>query len=234
MKNLFIASLLLIATLEMSSAGGDRKVKFRTLCIERVEDVEKVVIGGSGKQAKAQEVALYTDLSPVIDAVFETDEAVFYGEKTGADGTVERTPVGKAKLGQSGRQLFVFTPNEDSEEELPYRVLAFDDDEKSFPVGNVRAINLASVPVRYALSEADQVEVAAGESVQLPHPSEVNDYNLYPVTVEYKIDDGEWVLGKATNWKASNEKREISVTSFSADRKMLTVRLYGDLPPWLD
>jgi hypothetical protein len=247
MQKLLIACLLMIAAAPLSSAGPARKVQFRTLCIERAEEVDKVVIPGSGKKAKPQEVVLYTDLSPVIDGVFGTDEAVFYGEKTGANGKVERIPIGKAKLGKSARQLFVFTPTAHAEGELPegelaagtsaegklaYRVLAFDDDEKSFPMGRVRAINLAPVAVRYALSEAEQIEVAAGESAQLPHPSEVNDYNLYPVTVEYKNDDGEWVVGSNTNWKSSEKKREIAVTNFSVGDKLLTVRLYGDIPPW--
>ena len=140
--------------------------------------------------------------------------------------------MGKAKLGKSARQLFVFAPNVDAKSESPYRVLAFDDDEKSFPMATVRAINLASVPVRYDFSGGVQVEIAPGQSLQLPQAKEVNEYNLYHVTVNYKNAAGEWVESSTTNWKSSEKKREIAVTEFSNDSQTLTVRLYGDLPPW--
>ncbi len=232
MKKLLIASLLLVAATQFSPARGERKVQFRTLCLEQVEKLDKVVIPGAGKKDKPQEVTLYTDVSPVIDGVFGTDEAVFYSEETGADGKVKRIPVGKATLGKSNRQMIIFAPNEDSKGELAYRVMAFDDDEKSFPMGRIRAINLASVAVRYILSDGKPIEIAAGASVQIPYPTEVNEYNLYPVTVEYKDASGKWIKTNTTNWKVSEKKREIAITEYSSKGNILTVRHYGDLPPW--
>ncbi len=228
-RKLFLASLLLLATAPASSAAP-RKVSFRTLCIERAEGLDKVIVPVAGKKAKPQEIALYTDISPVIDGSFLSDEAVFY--KGIPEGGAKPVAVGKARMGKSSRQLFVFIKNEGGEDEMPYRVLAFDDDEKSFPLGHVRAINLASVPVKYTVADNELPEIAAGGSTQIPHPKQVNEYNLYPVSVLYKNAQGGWTQGGTSNWKASEKTRQVAVTNDSAADKTLTVRIYSDIPPW--
>lgn len=232
-QKLIFTSLVLIASTSVVFAQKARKIQFRTLCVEQIENLTTVNIPAPGKNAKPQEISLFADVSPQIEGTFETDDAIFYQEKPGADGKVESVAVGKAKMGKSNRQMFVFAPNEKGGDKLPYQVIAFDDDTKAFAMGQIRAINLASVPVRYLVAGKPLPEIPAGGFSQFPQPSQVDEYNIYPMVVQYRNPDGEWVDGKSSNWKASDRKREIVVTLFAPETKSLTVRNFSDIPPWL-
>ncbi len=233
MKHLLIGTLLLAAFASESYAAPGRKIQFRTLCLEQIQGLEKVVLPSGKDLAKNQEVVLYTDLSPVMEGVFTNDEAVFYTEKSGDDGKLVRTAVGKAILGKSDRQLFLFHPGGEGEGKLPYDVQAYDDDLKSFALGSVRAINLAPLPVRIVMPEATGPPIAAGQFAKFTHSKKVDDYNMYPVSVEFQIEGGEWLKAQAVSWKASDRRREIVVMLEDVKTKQHTVKMFSDVPPWV-
>jgi hypothetical protein len=217
----------------LSHAGEERKIAFRTLCLEQVGGIEKVVIpnvdGGKGP-----EVPLYTDISPVVQGVFKSNEAAFYIEKAGPDGKPVLELAGRTPIGKADRQLFLFLPGEKGEGKPVYQVRSFDDDTRTFGMGVIRAINLAPVPVRYVISGATTPEVPPGKHAQFPHSKRVNDYNMYPVVVEFQSATGEWVKGQSVSWKATERRREIVVTLVDSRFKQPTVRMYTDFPPWME
>ena len=217
----------------LSYAGEERKIAFRTLCLEQAGGIEKVFItkpdGGKGP-----EVPLYTDISPVVQGVFKSNEAAFYIEKAGPDGKPVLELAGKAPIGKSDRQLFLFLPGEKGEGKPAYQVRSFDDDTGTFGMGVIRAINLAPVPVRFVISGATTPEVPPGKHAQFPHSKRVNDYNMYPVVVEFRSATGEWVKGQSVSWKATERRREIVVTLVDSRFKQPTVRMYTDFPPWME
>ena len=217
----------------LSHAGEERKIAFRTLCLEQAGGIEKVFItkpdGGKGP-----EVPLYTDISPVVQGVFKSNEAAFYIEKAGPDGKPVLELAGKAPIGKSDRQLFLFLPGEKGEGKPAYQVRSFDDDTGTFGMGVIRAINLAPVPVRFVISGATTPEVPPGKYAQFPHSKRVNDYNMYPVVVEFRSATGEWVKGQSVSWKATERRREIVVTLVDSRFKQPTVRMYTDFPPWME
>jgi hypothetical protein len=217
----------------VSHAQEERKISFRTLCLEQVAGIDKVVIpiADGGKSA---DIPLYTDVSPVVKGVFKTNEAAFYVAKAGPDGKPILELVGKAPMGKSDRQLFVFLPGGKGEGKPAYQVRSFDDDTRSFAMGNIRAINLAPVPVRFVLSGATTPEIPPGRYAQFPHAKRVNDYNMYPVVVEFRSASGEWVKGQSVSWKATTRRREIVLTLVDVQFKQPTVRMYTDFPPWLE
>jgi len=217
----------------VSHAGEERKISFRTLCLEQVGGIEKVVIpiAGGGKSA---DIPLYTDVSPVVQGVFKANEAAFYIEKASPDGKPALELVGKTPIGKSDRQLFVFLPGGKGEGKPAYQVRSFDDDTRTFGMGSIRAINLAPVPVRFVLSGAATPEIPPGRYAQFPHPKRVNDYNMYPVVVEFLSATGEWVKGQSVSWKATDRRREIVLTLVDARFKQPTVRMYTDFPPWME
>ncbi len=232
MKNMLLKILAIGALSSVLSAQEARKVQFRTLCLEQIKDLEKVLLVAGDGKSKSLEVILYTDISPVIEGKFTTDEAIFSIEKSGPDGKPQQIPVGRAKLGKSARQLFLFVPGGGGEGKLPYQVIAYDDDQKSFGMGQIRAINLAPVPVRFVLSGEVTPQIPPGKYAQFPHATKVDEYNMYSVVVEFLSANGEWVKGQSVSWKASDQKREVVVTLVDMKSKQPSVRNFGDFPPW--
>jgi hypothetical protein len=232
-KNAVFVASILFSLPTLSHAGEERKIEFRTLCLEQIGGIEKVVIS-NGDGGKSPEIPLYTDISPVVKGSFKTSEAAFYIEKAGPDGKPVLELVGKAPIGKSDRQLFLFLPGEKGEGKPTYQVRSFDDDTRTFAMGFIRAINLAPVPVRYVISGATLPEIPPGKSAQFPHSKKVNDYNMYSVVVEFQSASGEWVKGQSVSWKATERRREVVVTSVDTQFKQPTVRMYSDFPPWME
>ena len=234
-KNRIIGGLFLalLTTASLAQTPG-RKVAFRTLCLERLAGFETVVIPGKTPEDVVK-FELFTDVSPVVEGVFMTGEAAFYIDKPpGPDGKPVRELVGKTSLGNGERQLFLFHPSPPGAGGLPYQVRAFDDDTTSFPMGSVRTINLAPVPVRFMLSGELTPQIPPGKYAQFPHSKKINDYTMYPVVVEFLSGNGEWVAGQSVSWKAADRRRDIVVTSVDPRFQQPAVRMFSDFPPWLE
>lgn len=232
--NKFLLSCLLLSLVpSVSFSQTSRKIEFRTLCLEQVKGLETVKLF-TGDDEDNPEVTLYTDVSPSIAGVFKTKQAVFCVESAGADGKVERTVVGKATLGKSSRQLFLFIPSGGGKGKPAYHVKAYDDDLRSFAMGNIRAINLAPVPVRFILSGASTPQIPPGKFARFPHSTKVDEYKMYSVITEFMSANGEWVKGQSTSWKASKRRREIVITLVDAKYKLPVVRMFTDFPVWAD
>lgn len=233
-KILSLGCISLVISSSALFAQTSRKIAFRTLCLERVNDIGAVVIPGNNPD-DSQTIELYTDVSPVTDGIFKTEEAAFYIDKgKGPDGKPIRVLVGKTPLGKSDRQLFLFAPGEPGEGKLPYTVKSYDDDTRSFPMGNVRAINLSPVPVRFNLSGQVTPQIPSARFAQFPHSTKVNDYNMYPVVIEFLSGSGAWVKGQSVSWKATDRRREIVVTTVDTKFKQPTVQMFADFPPWME
>jgi hypothetical protein len=234
MKNLLISALAVALFTPVAPAQEARTVHFRTLCLDHVNEIRNVVIPGKIPN-EVLKLQLYTDISPVAEGAFSGNEASFFIEKPpGADGKPVRELVGKSDIGKSDHQLFVFLPGDGSAGSLPYRVRSFDDDLKSFALGSVRAINLAPVPIRFQLSGELTPQIPPGKYAQFPHSKKVNDYNMYPVVIEFLSGTGEWINGQSVSWKAADRRRDIVITSVDAKFNQPTVRMFSDSPPWLE
>ncbi|MEO7098605.1 MAG: hypothetical protein ABI162_04535 [Luteolibacter sp.] len=234
LKDLTVGCAVIAILTSACFAENTRKIAFRTLCLDRVNGIERVVIPGSSA-SETQKVELYTDVSPVIDGIFKNNEAAFYIEKPpGPDGKPVLELVGRAPIGKSEHQLFLFSPGAGGEGKLPYDVMAFDDDTKTFAMGSVRAINLAPVPVRFMLSGELTPQIPPTKYALFPHSKKVNDYNLYPVVIEFLSGNGEWVNGQSVSWKATERRRDIVITSVDTQFKQPTVRMFTDFPPWME
>lgn len=233
LKTLVISSLCLALSSAMSYSQEARKIAFRTLCLGYAGDIRSVVVPG-GSSDESIKVELYTNVSPVVQGSFTGGEATFFVEKAGVGGKPVRELVGKAPLGKSERQLFIFTANPPGKDALPYQIRAFDDDTKSFSMGNIRAINLSPVPVRFVLSGETTPQIPPTKHAQFPHAKKVDEYNMYPVIVEFLSADGKWVKGQSVSWKSTDRRREIVVTSIDPKFKQPAVRMFSDFPPWLE
>jgi len=231
MKRGFLCLLALASTVTELSAQA-REVAFRTLCIQQADGIDKVSMAGK-EPGQSVGVELFTDVSPEIKGVFASGTVEFYTGDPSA-GPTGRKVVARGTLGKSERQLFVFLPTgQKGEGKLPYNLTCYDDDVKSFPMGHVRAINLAPVPVRFVISGHETPQIPPSKFAQFPHSKEVNDYNMYQVVIQFLSANGQWVKGQSVSWKATDRRREIVVTSVDPKFNQPAVKLYNDIPPWL-
>ncbi|MCW1887435.1 hypothetical protein OKA04_22050 [Luteolibacter flavescens] len=207
-----------------------RTVRFRTLCLEQTAGVTSVHLPAAKSGADAVEVPLYTgSLSPEIVGNFTGKEAVFTGAP-GADG--KPAVMAKVALASSSRQFFLFLPAK-SGGAKPYEVMAFDDDTDSFKPGHIRSINLAPVPVRFTIAGKASPPVPPSKQMIFPQAAKKDDYNMYPVVVDFASAGDKWFKGYSASWKASDTRREIVITLIDPKFKQPVVKCYPDLPPWL-
>lgn len=231
MKTILLAAAALLLANPSLLAQNERKVQIRTLCLGQVKDLEKVRLLLGDESKEDPEMVLYKEISPPVVVTLKSNEAVFGTVTTGADGKPVRTVAARVTLGKGAQQLLVFVPSGGGEGKLPYNVVAYDDDLKTFPLGNVRAINFAPVPVRFVLSGAVTPQIPPGKYAQFPHPTKRDEYNMYSVVTEFQSAGGEWVKGQSTSWKATDRRREIVVTLVDMQYKQPTVQFFSDFPP---
>lgn len=227
--------LLLAAALLCASSAGlqaqTRKVQFRTLCLEHVENITEVSLPAEKADLPGTKVPLYTaSISQVIEGSFTTPNAVFTNG-VGPDG--KALVVASAPLAKAARQLFVFIPAK-AGSKMPYEVMAYDDDTTSFKLGTIRAINLAPTPVRFQISGATTPQIPTMRHAMFPQSTKKDDYNMYPAAVEFLSGDGKWFKAYSASWKANEDRREVVITLIDEKFKQPTVKVYPDIPPWTE
>jgi len=213
----------------LAAQDDARPVKFRVLCYEQVRDIVKgfVMSGGGDKQ----EVTFYTGgFGPQVSGSFTDGKVRFYEEKPGPEGTVVRSVVGEGKLADSPEQLFFLLP--ENKPNLPtYRVLAFDDQEKSFPMGATRVINMTPFHVRLTLAGKDLEPIKPGGMAVYPQVKAVDEWNMFTARIDF-FAKAQWVPVSSQSWKASDRKRDWVITQIDPATHSPTIRLYQDIPPW--
>jgi hypothetical protein len=233
--NLSHRFLLAAAVLCASSAGVQaqtRKVQFRTLCLQHVQDMTEVALAAEKPDQPGTVVPLYTgSMSQVIEGTFTTPNAVFLGKGVGPDG--KPLVVASGPLAKATRQLFVFTPAK-AGSKTPYEMQAYDDDTDTFKLGMIRAINLAPTPVRFVIGGATTPQIPPNRHAIFPQSAKKDDYNMYPAAVEFLSGDGKWFTANKTSWKASDERREVVITLIDEQFKQPTVKVFSDIPPWTE
>jgi hypothetical protein len=223
--------LLALALSAASALGQGRKVAFRTLCLDHANNLTELALPAAKAGEAGTTVPLYTaSTSEVIEAVFPTADAVLYVK----GGTPDKPVIAaKAPLAKGDRQLFVLMPGPAGEGKPAYIMRAYDDDLATFKLGSVRAINLAPVPVRFVVSGATTPQIPVNKHAIFPQSTKVDEYNMYPVAVEFLSGNGSWVKSYSASWKASDQRREIVVTLVDGKFKQPVVKIFSDIPPWL-
>ncbi len=220
---------LLFASGPLRAQEDARAVKFRVLCFEHVKETLKgFVMGGGGEKL---EVDFYTGgFGPQVTGRFAGGKVRFYNEKAGPDGKPVRTVVGEGNLGDSPVQVFFLLP-ENKPNAPTYRVLAFDDQETSFPMGATRVINLAPFQVRLNLAGSDLAPIKAGGMAVYPQVKVVDEWNMFTAKIDFFAKE-QWVSVATQSWKASDRKRDWVITQMDPATNSPAIRLYQDIPPW--
>lgn len=233
MKKSLLPAFAILVQILPGYAQEARKVAFRTFCVQPHADLTGLWLPAANKKGGgAAKVSVYAgSFSPVTEALFKGADAVFFASEP-KDGA-SLAPVAQGKLAKSARQLFVFVPVTKGGL-AGYDIRAFDDDMDSFKLGSVRAVNLATVPVRFTLAGEVLAPIEPSGQVVYPPSKKVNEYGMYPAVVEFKGEGDKWVRIYSTSWKASERRRELVITMTDEKLKQNLVKMFSDDPPWLE
>ncbi len=111
----------------------------------------------------------------------------------------------------------------------PYRMVVLDDDPKSFPWGESRAINLTSVD--FALEVGDQkVLLPGGKITAVPKVTKVDEYNRAQTNFYYKQED-QWVVAAEREMQYVAMLRRVFLIYKTPDALAPDVRTILDQPP---
>ncbi len=206
------------------------EVSFRVICTETRDGVDMVLAPTEG--AAKVEVPLYVgNFSELLKARFTDQKATFYIEDKGSDSKDGRKLVAEGPLAKGARQAFVVTPSA-TEGGPIYQILAFDDTDGSFKMGSTRVINLAPLPVRLNVAGKVQDSVPAQQSADYPICKDVDEWNMYSVSVDLEVKEGDWRKIATQSWRASDRKRDWVFISYDAATKKPAVKQFQDIPPW--
>jgi hypothetical protein len=221
----FIASLFLAAGSHSAIAQEARTVDFRVLCYQHVNEVKFVSMVPTA--GAAVQVPLPTSgFGEDTKGVFADGMVRFIAENSNPPKVVA-----EGKLAKSDRQVFLFLPSPDASK-MPYRVVALDDDEKAFPMGSTRVLNLAPVKVRLNFSGADLPAIPPGSIAVYPKVTTVDEWKMFPARIDIDNGKGGWRAVSNQSWKASDTKRDLVITTLDMKTKQPAIRMYQDIPPW--
>lgn len=227
---IILSFTLLVPSLATAQQDAGRVVKFRVLCYEHIEGT----LGANVMAENGNPVAVdfYTGgFGPQLNGRFTDGKARFFVESPGPDGKPKRTVVAEGNLVDSAVQMFLLFP-EKKEQGSHYRILAFDDQEKSFPMGSTRVINLAAQPVRMTFAGAVMPPIKPGGVQTFPQVKAVDEWNMFTANIDLGLEDGQWATIATQSWKASDRKRDWVITHVDPLTRSPAIRLYQDIPPW--
>jgi hypothetical protein len=227
------ALIILFAVLTAGTAPAQesgRVVKFRVLCFEHVADTFSATANsGNGSPL---EFDFYTGgFGPQLVGSFTDGKARFFIETPGPDGKPVKKVVAEGNLVASNSQMFLLFPGKEGG--MPYRIHAFDDLEKSFPMGATRVINLAANPIRLTIAGAVMPPIKPGGLQTFPQVKAVDEWNMFSATIAIGLEGDQWVPISTQSWKASDRKRDWVIAHIDPLTSKPATRLYQDIPPWL-
>lgn len=232
MKHAFTAALGVVLALS-AQAQELRPVKLRAICFQHSGDIKKLVAVSGGEKPKAVEFPLYTTtFSDEVEVMATDGKLTFAVPDAAAGGPSKFRTIATANAVPGPRQLAIFIPGPN--EQTPYRCFVVDDSEKAFPMGSTKAVNLASMPFRFAIGE-HRKEVKPGGIENIPMASATNDRGQVSVII-YVADDaaeGGWRAVNQTRWFNGTDKRDLAIGFIHPKTGQPTVNCYADSPPWI-
>ena len=208
-----------------------RTVTFRAMCYQHMNDLTTVTLPAPGGEGKTEIPLPTSGFTPDFKAAFTGGVARFYAEATNpATGKSEPKVIAEGKLASGDRQVFLLLPSPDKA--FVYRVHATNDDEKSFPMGSTRVMNLAPLKIRLNLAGSDLPPIPAGDTVVYPPVKKVDEWGMYTARIDFDNGKGGWVPVATQSWKTSDRKRDLVITVLDPKTRQPVIRLYQDIPPW--
>ncbi|MEO5714331.1 MAG: hypothetical protein ABIT37_12665 [Luteolibacter sp.] len=112
----------------------------------------------------------------------------------------------------------------------PYRMVVIDDDPKSFPWGESKAVNLTPVDLSLEVGDQKLLLPGGGKVTAVPKVTKVDEYNRAPTNFSYKQND-QWVIAAELQLQYVATLRRVFVITDTPDASALQVRSIVDQRP---
>lgn len=217
----FYPFLLLVMCLPLAAQEEPRDLEVRTLCFSYSSGLKELSLAGDLEGKSQSEVQLKKYLGNEVLELTLLGDRLLVG-KPGEEGFQAWETVA---IPQSLREvLLVFFPNNDSKK--PYRVMAFDDSAKAFPLGSFYLANRSSSSLRFIVGE-EPYEVKPGKSKLLSEfkNKKANGQVSY---YAYYQEGKDWRRLSTGFWTVVERKRTFQIAYENAKTGRLELRGYSD------
>lgn len=237
----------LIGTLLVACAGllpaqtKETGVTFRAVCFRHCGGLTSLHFRAQGSDGM-KELALWTAEFTRPDRMKIADgKAVFYVPDTTPNAKEPFKPLASVAVPDSPRLLFLFlpaaapatgNPAPANPNANPYEILVMAADDRSYPLGQTRVLNLAPTATRISLGEQQKV-LAPMKTEIIPKPTRLNRYDQYNVLIEF-LRGEEWMRVSNTRWKSSDRKRDLVIIFLDPVSKRPMASLFQDAPATAD
>ena len=238
---------LLIGTLFVACAGllpaqtNETNVTFRAVCFRHCGGLTSLHFRAQGSDGM-KELALWTAEFTRPERMKIADgKAVFYVPDTTPNAKEPFKPLASVAVPDSPRLLFLFlpaaapaadNPAPANPNANPYEIRVMAADDRSYPLGQTRVLNLAPTPMRIQLGEHEKI-VAPTKGDILPKPTRLNRYDQFNVIIDFQRGE-EWMRVSNTRWKSSDRKRDLVIAFFDPATKRPMANLFEDVPATVD
>ncbi len=205
-RRLFPAIASLLVMLSVSPAGAadkPAKLPLSLYCFDYAGDLKSVDVRTG--ETEVRSVTLST--ANVIDAgkvLSENGVVTLHGP---AAGGVEHPVVATLEVGAIREPLAVLAPaaEGDKGEAATYRSHVIDSDEKSFPIGSYRFVNLSPYPVRINFGDHSMEFAPATDKLFNP---KVKAGELLSVSIDYQLKE-DWLPVSSSRWAYRKDRRTL-------------------------
>ncbi len=122
--------------------------------------------------------------------------------------------------------ILMFLPGSNKEGEPKYRILPIDDENKSFPRGSLKIVNISGEPFRLTLCDK-KFDLRSGSTRVIEDPP-VNEANASEMKA-FTFDKGQWQRVGAGVWPHPGKKRVLQVAFINPDSRRFEIRGIRDI-----
>jgi len=232
----FLLGTLLVACAGLLPAQtNETNVTFRAVCFRHLGGLTSLHFRGAGNEGM-KELSLWTaEFTRPEQMKIADGKAVFYVPDTTPNAKEPFKPLAAVPVPDSNRLLFLFLPaavNEATPNPNPYEIRAMAADDRNYPLGQTRVLNLAPTPMRIQLGEHEKI-IAPTKGEILPKPTRLNRYDQFNVVIDFQRGE-EWMRVSNTRWKSSDRKRDLVIAFLDPATKRPMANLFEDVPATID
>ncbi|RYD24159.1 MAG: hypothetical protein EOP88_01285 [Verrucomicrobiaceae bacterium] len=227
--NIRLLSIIPVVVLALAkpAAGQDAKIQIRALLNDPSKRTAELFVGKPGESMTPLQLAEEGFTEPQ-QVTLEDGTLKLFSSATVDKTNPQASLAGSVKIPASfTRVMLIIVPG--GKGRAPYLMVPINDDPKSFPWGESRALNMTAVD--FALEVGDQKLVLPGGKItEVPKVTKVDEYNRAQTNFYYKQGD-QWVIAAERQMQYVSSLRRVFLIYKSENALAPDVRTILDQPP---
>jgi hypothetical protein len=218
----FLTALLSLA-LPLHAASESREIEASFYCFKYVPGLETIEVR-AGESQRAVRLST-ANITPSERLMVTQGVASLHGKSAAASGQPSPSIVGKVKIPDSiQKALIVMIPAAANAAE-PYHCVVLDQDQREFPLGTYRVINISPFPIRGAIGKS-YVEAKPGAITGLALQGSPG--TILPARFEYSENSADWSRLTETRCAVRDDRRWILCVYQDPKTKRMNMRSIPD------